>query len=139
VVDYDLLMASPVSQLERIAGRLELPLDDAIRADVRAYAESFLSGDRRHTHFDREDLEKDPSVNPLTRDAYGWLHRLARDDVAPDSLELWRDWERIETALAAMAPALRHLDRLENEHRQARWSPLSALRSAWVNMPRLRR
>ncbi len=136
VVDYDLLMASPVSQLERIATRLELPLDDAIRADVRAYAEGFLSSDRRHTHFDHEDLAKDPSLNPLTRDAYGWLRRLASDEIAPDSPELWSDWERIETLLAAMAPALRHLDRLENEHHQARWSPLGALRSLWVNMPR---
>ncbi len=136
VVDYDLLMADPLRQLERVAIRLELPLDDAIRADMRAYADTFLADDRRHTHFGDEDLEKDARLNPLTRDAYRWLRKLAQDEIEPNARELWADWERIETALAAMAPALRHLDRLEEEYRNARWSPMRALRSAWVNIPR---
>lgn len=135
VVDYDLLMADPVGQLERIAERLALPLDDAVRADIRAYAESFLSDDRRHTRYGLEDLDEHAQINPLTRDAYRWLYRLASDEVGPDSAALWEDWSRIEAALAAMAPVLRHVDRLEQELR-ARRGPLDALRSALVNMPR---
>ena len=135
VVDYDLLMADPVAQLERIAERLALPLDDAVRADIRAYAESFLSDDRRHTRYGLEDLDEHAQINPLTRDAYRWLYRLASDEVGPDSAALWEDWSRIEAALAAMAPVLRHVDRLEQELR-ARRGPLDALRSALVNMPR---
>jgi hypothetical protein len=135
VVDYDLLMADPVGQLERIAELLELPLDDAIRANIRAYAESFLSEGRRHTRFGLEDLDEDAQINPLTRDAYRWLYRLASDEVEPDSAALWEDWSRIEAALAAMAPVLRYVDRLEQELRSRR-GPLEALRSALVNMPR---
>jgi hypothetical protein len=135
VVDYDLLMAQPVAQLERIAERLGLPLDDAIRADLRAYADSFLSDARRHTRYGLEDLDKDDRIHPLARDAYRWLHRLASDAIAPDAPELWEDWARIEASLAAMAPVLRHVDRLEAALRAHR-GPWAALRAAWVNLPR---
>jgi hypothetical protein len=56
VVDYDLLMGDPQTQLERTARQLSLPLDDAARAGIREYSEAFLSGDRRHTQFSEEDL-----------------------------------------------------------------------------------
>jgi hypothetical protein len=136
VVDYDLLMDDPVGQLERLARRLELPLDAAAQAGIRAYAESFLDPERRHTRFGVADLEKDERVNPLVRQAYPWLHRLARDELGADSAELWQAWAQIESALAAMAPLLRHLDRLQAELARRRWSPLAALRSTWINLPR---
>jgi hypothetical protein len=64
----------------------------------------------RHTRFAEADLDQDPRLNPLTRDAYRWLWRLANDRVDPEEEALWSDWRRIEDHLLAMAPALRHLD-----------------------------
>ena len=135
VVDYDLLMDDPVAQLERVARRLELPLDATARAGIGAFAESFLDPGRRHTRFGVEDLEKEERLNPLVRQAYPWLHRLARDEVSPESPELWEAWSRIEATLDAMAPLLRHLDQLQAELRR-RWRPLATLRSTWINLPR---
>jgi hypothetical protein len=136
VVDYDLLMDDPVGQLQRIAVRLGLPLHSSAPSATRAYADSFLSSERRHTRFTEVDLSTDRRLNPLTRDAYRWLRRLAADEISPESGELWRDWQRIETALAAMQPLLRHVDRLEEQLARVRWNPVASLRSAWINLPR---
>lgn len=128
VVDYDRLMDAPAFELGRVAERLRLPQDEATREAVRAYADSFLQDGRRHTLFGLDELEKDARLNPLVRDAYRWLWRLACDEVAADSRELWSEWERLEALLQLQAPLLRHLDGLEAERRRR---PLAALASAW--------
>src|SRR5262245_21908830 len=137
VVDYDLVMADAVTQLERIATALDLPLTAATTAGIQEYAKQFLHADLRHYRFTEEDLIKNSQVNSLTRDAYLWLHRLATDSVEPDSPEVWHDWEQIENALSAQAPLLRYVDQLEAELRRARRSvmgPLQLIPQAWLNM-----
>jgi hypothetical protein len=136
VVDYDLLMGDPKTQLERTARHLSLPLDDVAHAGIREFSEAFLSGDRRHTQFSPEDLYREERLNPLTRDAFLWLHRLATDEIAIDAPELWKDWSRIESALSDLGPVLRHIDHLEAQHRRSRWSPVAAVRAALVSAPR---
>lgn len=91
VVDYDLVMAAHGVQLERIAIALDLPITAATKAAIQACADQFLKPDLRHSHFTNEDLDKNPRVNRLTRDAYRWLYRLATDEVDPHSPELWQD------------------------------------------------
>ncbi len=118
VVDYDLLMADPSRQLERMAERLEIPLDAEARQGIEEYSGAFLKPGMRHTAFDDADLDREPRLNPLTRDGYRWLRRLAEDRIGPDDSELWQDWGRIEGQLIAMGPALRHLDYLEAEVRR---------------------
>lgn len=120
VVDYDQLMANPEGQLERIAHALDIPLTAAIQNRVRAYREEFLSKDLRHNRVSLEELYQSRQVNPLTRDAYTWLYRLATDEVAGHSADFSREWQRIEAAMEFMAPVLRHLDRLEDELRRRR-------------------
>jgi hypothetical protein len=137
VVDYDLVMADAVAQLERIASSLDLPLTAATTAGIQEYAKQFLHPHLRHYHFTEEDLINHPRVNPLTRDAYRWLHRLATDTVPPDSPQLWHEWEQIENALTAQAPLLRYVDQLEAEVRRAQRSimgPLQLIPQAWLNM-----
>jgi hypothetical protein len=128
VVDYDLLMADPDGQLRRVARALDLPVDEATRERLRAYAETYLADGMRHTRFDDADLDRDPRLNPLTRDAYRWLRRLASDELTAESAALWKDWERIEQGVAGLAPLLRHVDRLEAELRGLRARPLAAAR-----------
>jgi hypothetical protein len=137
VVDYDLVMAAPVAQLERIAAALDLPVTAATRAAIQAYADQFLHPDLRHSRFTTADLEQNPRVNSLTREAYRWLYRLATDEVDPYAPELWQDWARIENALTGLAPILRHLDHIEAELRRARRSvlgPLQAVPQMWQNL-----
>lgn len=118
VVDFDLLMADPKQQLERLAQKLEIPQDAGTRKGIEEYTGAFLKPGMRHTTFDDADLDQDPRLNPLTRDAYRWLRRLAEDQIGPQDSDLWQDWTRIEAQLQAMAPALRHLDYLEAEVRR---------------------
>ncbi len=61
------------------------------------------------------------------------------DDIGPEAPELWADWERIERELAALAPILRHLDRLEADLRRAKWNPAGALQAVPGLWRRLRR
>jgi len=132
VVDYDAVMADPVAQLKRIAASLHLP--DAPEALLKNYTKEFLRPNMRHSTFTIGDLEGDDRVNPLTKDAYGWLHRLAHDEVKPDSPELWKDWQRIEKALEALASVLRHIDQVQHDLRCAQrhiLGPLQALPQAW--------
>jgi hypothetical protein len=127
VVDYDLVLANPAPQLRRIAAALALPVNDRIEAAITAYAGGFLRPGMRHTVFTDRDLDRDRRVNALTRDAYLLLRRLATDDADATDPELWCSWERIEERLAAMAPALRHIDRVQADLRRARWNPFGPL------------
>ena len=137
VVDYDLLIADPVSQLERIAATLDLPLTPATAAGIQEFAKQFLHANLRHHHFTEEDLINNRWVNSLTRDAYRCLRRLATDSVEPYSPQVWHEWEQIENALSAQAPFLRYVDQLETELRRAQRSlfgPLQLIPQAWLNM-----
>jgi hypothetical protein len=133
VVDYDRVMAAPLPELERIAARLGLAVGERARAAMRSYAEEFLVPGMRHSRFTLEDLEREPRVNALLRDAYRWLHGLANDEVAADAADLWSDWQRIEAALTALAPILGLIDRQEAELRRVELSPLGPLQA----VPRL--
>jgi len=132
VVDYDLLMADPAAQLERIATRLGIPLDD--RGGIDAYCGSFLRPGMRHSRFTIEDLERDERIHPLVRRAYTWLYRLAADECASDQPEPWEDWRHIEQEVAALAPVLRHVDAVQSDLLRAQRSPfgpLQALPELW--------
>lgn len=134
VVDYDLLMADPRGQLRRVAARLELPSGAGVEAGIDTYTTAFLKPGMRHSRFAPDELDRAATLHPLVRDAYRWLYRLASDDIAADDDALWRDWARIEVAVAALAPVLRHIDTVEADLRRARRNPagpLQALPHLW--------
>lgn len=125
VVDYDLLMLDPEAQLRRIATRLQLPVDSRIEAAIQDYRRTFLDPAMQRNRFAPEDLDKEPRLNPLCRDAYHWLRQLAEDRIAWDSAAFWTDWQRIEAGLAALGPMLEHTDRIAAGLRRAAWNPLT--------------
>jgi hypothetical protein len=94
VADYDLVMAEPRKQLERIARGLEIPLNAANQRGIEDFAGDFLDPDLRHSFFDEADFDLDPNLRPLTREAYLWLRQLATDRIGADSPRLWSAWER---------------------------------------------
>lgn len=136
VVDFDLLMDDPERQLRRVAAKLDLELDAAADAPLKAYADSFLKQDMRHTRFDDASLDASPELNPLTRDAYRWLRRLAIDAAELRSEAAWREWSRIEAGVRDLGPVLAHVDRLEAELRVASFRPVALLRHLWTRLPR---
>jgi O-antigen biosynthesis protein len=99
VVDYDLLMLEPSAQLERIAGKLGLSLDDADRRRIDRFGTDFLDASLRHSTFSLGDLSDDTDLARLTRDAYRLLHGLATDKLPAATTSFWPAWERIADEL----------------------------------------
>ncbi len=139
VVDYDRLIENPVTQLERLAARLEMPLTDQVQQEIHTFANTFLKRGLQHTRFSINDLKNAPKINVLVRDAYCWLDQLAGDQIQATSTELWDAWERVNAGVWALGPILARLDALNRELRHARWNPLSPVPAAWMAMRRLMR
>jgi hypothetical protein len=99
VTDYDMVMADPRRQLERIAHGLEIPLDDTNKAGIEQFACNFLDPNLRHSLFSESDFETDPNLPPLTREAYLWLRRLATDRMQTDAPLFWSAWESSRQAV----------------------------------------
>jgi hypothetical protein len=102
VIDYDLLMAEPRQQLERIAQRLDLQLDNRTSGKIAEFANHFLDPDLRHNFYNPTDLATDPSVPLLSHEAYLWLRRLATDQSETDAPEFWAAWESNRKAVTKL-------------------------------------
>lgn len=124
VVDYDRLMTDPRAQLGRMASGLGLREPDPAAIDT--YCHEFLRPAMRHSQFTLADLD-DGRVDPLVRDAYRWLDRLAGDHITTDDPALWDDWTRIAAAVHAMGPTLADADRAETARRRSQRGPRQAL------------
>lgn len=134
LVDYDALMESPAEQLARIARHLRIPPEATTPRAIAEYAHEFLRPGMRHSRFGPQDLRGDADLPALVSEAYGWLHRLAHDEIAPDDQRFWAAWGHIEASLRDLAPILREMDWLRLRLEQARWNPLTpllALRQLW--------
>ncbi len=105
VVDYDLLMREPRSQLERIARVLQLPEPDPCEID--RFTAEFLDESLRHSVFDPDDGDAATEPARLTQHAFRLLYDLATDRRAPDDHAFWSAWEEIERSFNAIAPATR--------------------------------
>ena len=138
VVDYDLMLGHPAEQLRRTATVLGLPLSLHADAAIDAYAAQFLQPGMRHSVFTPRDLDGE-RVNTVTRAAYLWLRGLAAGEADPADPEYWRRWEAIEAQLAAMAPVLRHVDRVRADLRRAEWNPFGPVQAAARAWRRFRR
>ena len=99
VSDYDLVMADPRQQLERIAAGLNIPMNDSRRAGIEEFIVDFLDPGLRHSFFNVSDFELNLKLPPLTREAYLWLYQLAADRVETGSAYFWAAWERSEKAV----------------------------------------
>jgi hypothetical protein len=99
VTDYDLVMANPRQQLERIARGLKIPLNDANKTGIAQFASDFLDPNLRHSFFNESDFETTPTLQPLTREAYLWLRRLATDRLGTDSPQFWSALESSRQAV----------------------------------------
>ena len=99
VADYDLVMADPRRQLERIARGLKIPLDDTNKAGIEEFASNFLDPNLRHSFFNESDFDTSPNLRPLTREAYLWLRWLAIDRIGTDSARFWSAWESSRRAV----------------------------------------
>lgn len=114
VVDYDLLMADPQAQLERILIALGLPFISG-SSDVKDYISEFLDETLRHTQYKIEDLDFDPTVPLDVINAYKLLKQLARDEINIDGHEVMEIFGQLNYRLQSLSPALNYMTRLERK------------------------
>lgn len=93
VTDYDMVMADPRQQLERIAKGLNIPVSDDSRTAIEQFASNFLDPNLRHSYFDVSALELDLKLPTLTREAYLWLRSLATGHTRTDAPQFWKAWQ----------------------------------------------
>jgi hypothetical protein len=102
VADYDMVMADPRQQIERIARGLKIPLNESSTAAIEQFAGDFLDPNLRHSFFKESDFDTNPRLRPLTREAYLWLRRIAEDRIATDSPPFWSAWESSRQTLQGL-------------------------------------
>ena len=120
IVDFDLLMADPNAQLQRLAQHLGLPFDLHATA-IKEYVNEFLDSNLRHAAFKFEDLSIDPSVPADVIRAFEILIRLGRDDISVDAPEVEDTFHQLSVSMQALSPALNYITRSDRSaHERAR-------------------
>jgi GT2 family glycosyltransferase len=97
VVDYDLLVSNPEAQIRRIAGLLNITLDQGLDVKIKEYCEVFLDPNSRHNSISFEEKRKHSSPIPHLWEFYEWALAIAGDSippVAPDQLDPLKQVER---------------------------------------------
>lgn len=118
VVDYDRMVDDAYREVWRIGRMLGIDETPEMDAQVRDYTGDFISAKLRHHVATGDDLAKDTTINPMTRDAYLWLLKLAADDIGLDDPAFQADWGRISRSFDEAGPLLSHIDFLEGELRR---------------------
>jgi O-antigen biosynthesis protein len=103
VVDYDLVMADPRGQMERIARRLDISLDEASGGEIERFAREFVDPHLRHNVSGSADFDTVPHLSPLSRRAYQWLQQLASDRIDNADGQFWSAWRRISDSVERVA------------------------------------
>jgi glycosyltransferase involved in cell wall biosynthesis len=118
VVDYDDLLATPASQLLRLADALQLP-----PPAPEEMPSGFLERGRRHIQSSEAELAEDSPVSSLAVRAYGLLRRLATDQESPTAGPDFRETlAGLNDEFDAVLPACRLIKSYEDEpasHRPA--------------------
>jgi len=84
LVDYDLFMASPSNEIDRISKDLGLAIDQENR---QLFLSEFLDHELRHTVYDAGDLQNDPLCDPLICETYAELMQVASSQSGLDALK----------------------------------------------------
>ena len=115
VADYDLVMASPRQQLERIAYGLKISSTNTSNTAIDQFVDNFLDQNLRHNYFGPSDFQVDLNLPPLSREAYLWLRELATDRMNTDAPQFWSAWERSRKAVHRLISAMPVHDRTNVE------------------------
>jgi hypothetical protein len=109
LVDYDKLMLSPELELNRIAEKLDLEID---QIELKIYTSEFLDEALRHTAYSLDDLSLDDACPPLVREIYRTLLEIASDKAdlenraLQDQIASWvNEYERLKPILALVDKA----------------------------------
>jgi hypothetical protein len=112
VVDFDLLLANPHAQLQRVAKSLDLPFE-INSIGVRKYISDFLDKELRHSQFKLEDLHVVPNVPVGVIDTFELVNQLARDEVDINAPVIKQTFEQVRNQLQTLSPAFNYMTRAD--------------------------
>lgn len=105
VVGFDYLLDHPAEELARIAAVAGLPLPAGSALDD--YRQTFLDRDLRHFRHEQVDLDVDPDLATEVSILYGWLDRLATDEVSIEDSLITDAFDALRKRLLDQAPLYR--------------------------------
>lgn len=111
VVDYDRLLAQPVPELNRLSGRLGLPV--AASSELEAFEREFLDPNLRHTFHDPADQDRLGGSGEMAFALYSLLRRAAADDLDLDQDEVMAEVRTMWAAVMGQRSLYAHLDAME--------------------------
>ncbi len=120
VVDYDLLMAEPRQQLQRMASRLGLAATTHRDADIDLYSKEFLRGDHRHSTHTIADMNRDEMLPRSIAQAYELLYEAAQDRISTADTAFAGQWHQVVSALGDAWSLLSYFEVAEEAARVAR-------------------
>jgi hypothetical protein len=110
LVDYDKLMFSPEFELNRVAEKLDLKINEI---ELEFYKSQFLNTALRHTTYSLDDLSRDAHCPPLVREVYAALLEVAsgkahlEDPTMQNQIVSWKkEYERLKPSLILIDKAL---------------------------------
>lgn len=115
VIDYDRLMDDPRSEMVRLSIRANLAVHPGGNADLDKFIGEFLEEQLRHSRFDQNDLELDPTANNLLLDLYDCLQEIAADKRSVNDPAVNGLLDRGRTALAETYSLLKYSNGLETQ------------------------
>ena len=116
VVDYDLLMDRPLSELQRMAQWLGLPLDDEGPLATN-FVNCFLESSLRHTRFSPSELSLNSRAPGPVVSCYRLLLDAANDLASIDSDEIRNHFVTVNSLLSELAAVFSYTNKLEVQRR----------------------
>jgi len=120
LVDYDILMQSPNTELTKIAKEFNLRIDNQ---EIERFRLKFLDNGLRHTTYHLDDLSLDTDVPPLVREIYAKILDIARGKARIENKAFRKNVEQWKLELSRLRVAQVLADKLERklaEHEQSR-------------------
>ena len=110
IVDYDLMLANPQAQLQRMADGLHLPNLPQNQSQIDHYCNEFLKPGARHAVFTQKDIETNPLIPSLVARAYQLLAAAAADQTSLSAAEFKAGWAQVQADAADRQPLFAYID-----------------------------
>jgi len=118
VVDYDVFMAEPIRQLERIGYAISFEMSPDSAREMDEFKDDFLSVELRHSRYGIDDLGNDPAAPPDVIELYSSLLNVATELRPIDSQSMASLLDRCRREYLKMAFLFPYINELERRLRR---------------------
>lgn len=114
VVDYDLFLDNPLSELKRIGEFFSVGEGVAMDSPkVKEFIDSFLDKGLRHASHQTDDMLNDSQIIEFVVEAFDRLSRMARREIDPNSPSEILYWRDLSHKIAVFSPVFAYFDKMD--------------------------